>query len=517
MAVVVAPLLLPLTPKFSVPGLRAAAAIAEPLRLDDLRSSAGLKPGPTTVAGPQLPNPCAARPGTRPSRRLSEPGFSRAALSLWLSGSVLLALWFALGWIRLALTVRHAGRPAPAWQLEVNELCRRMRISREVRLRIVSGHTSPFVTGLFRPSVLLPAHAVNWDADRRRAVLLHELAHVQRGDCRVQALAHVACAMYWFNPLIWMTSARLCAERERACDDRVLLSGLTASAYAAHLLEIARDLRSPFRPSAALAMARPSELEGRLLAVLASGRARVPAARSRPMAIALVATMTAVVLGAAPAPHVPADAVSIGVPTVPLFVLPADGPSPAERVASRAARVQASRTLEASPDPQAREQAVLDLVASDQNDSLGPLQAALDDPSQDVREKAALGLALRSGPDVIPGLLKALADSDSQVREKAALGLALRRDDRATDALLAASGDSDSQVREKVAMALGTSGDHRAAAALNQLLADSDPQVREKAAAGLTLLQSGVGASANADRIRGGLRGLVGAMTTLAK
>jgi HEAT repeat protein len=373
------------------------------------------------------------------------------------------------------------------------------------------------VTGLLAPSVLLPPRAAEWDAERRRAVLLHELAHVQRGDCRVQALAQAACAMYWFNPLMWMTFARLRAERERACDDRVLMSGLMPSTYAGHLLEVARDLKNGLRPSAALAMARPSEFEGRLLAVLAERRCRVPSTGARAAAIVLVAAATAAALGASPSSAAAPDRPTASAPVESRFFVPLDGLAPEQRPAEHAARAEATRTLQSSTDWRERERAVLNLVASEGEPPIAPLAAALDDSSADVREKAALALALRSGSDVIPSLLKALTDSDAQVREKAALGLAMRRDQRATDALLAATADPDSQVREKVAMALATSGDARAAAALTQLRMDPDPQVREKAVSGLTLLEQGAGTPPDAESIRRGLRSMVGAIARLTR
>ena len=70
--------------------------------------------------------------------------------------------------------------------------------------------------------VLLPAEAEEWPEDRRRAVLLHELAHVKRRDCLSQLIAQLACAVHWFNPLIWLAGHRMLVERERACDDLAL-------------------------------------------------------------------------------------------------------------------------------------------------------------------------------------------------------------------------------------------------------------------------------------------------------
>src|SRR6185369_11018589 len=111
--------------------------------------------------------------------------------------------------------------------------------------------------------------------EQRRAVLLHELGHAKRWDCLTQLLAQLACAAYWFNPLVWVAWKRMQVERERACDDLVLAAGSRASAYAEHLLRTASAL-PPMRfiSAAAIAMARPSALEERLRAILDTHRSR---------------------------------------------------------------------------------------------------------------------------------------------------------------------------------------------------------------------------------------------------
>jgi TonB family protein len=123
--------------------------------------------------------------------------------------------------------------------------------------------------GVLRPTVFLPEEARTWSGERRRVVLLHELGHVLRGDAVTHLMARTALALHWWNPLAWTMWREFLKERERATDDLVLGTGATASDYAGHLLEIARTLQvRPASAAAGVAMARRSQLEGRLLAIL---------------------------------------------------------------------------------------------------------------------------------------------------------------------------------------------------------------------------------------------------------
>src|SRR5438874_11684073 len=134
--------------------------------------------------------------------------------------------------------------------------------------------------------MLLPAEAGQWSAERRRIVLLHELAHVKRWDCLTQMITRIVCAFYWFNPLVWVAVRRMCIERERACDDLVLNSGCKASEYASHLVAIAGKFRRAPQV-AAIAVARPSGLERRIRAILDGRRNRDRIAKIASVFIAL--------------------------------------------------------------------------------------------------------------------------------------------------------------------------------------------------------------------------------------
>ena len=91
---------------------------------------------------------------------------------------------------------------------------------------------SPMTWGSLRPIVLMPADAEEWPMERRRIVLLHELVHILRGDWLLLLAAQLACALHWFNPLVWIARQRLAVERELACDEDVLGMGTRPSDYA---------------------------------------------------------------------------------------------------------------------------------------------------------------------------------------------------------------------------------------------------------------------------------------------
>jgi hypothetical protein len=163
---------------------------------------------------------------------------------------------------------RAAPADDPAWVMLVQRIARELGIRRPVTLLIGRTGTVPVTWGVVYPVVLLPADADGWSEERRRAVLLHELAHVERFDALTHVLGQLALALFWFDPLVAYGVRRMRAERERACDDLVLAVGTRPTEYADDLLDLVRSLGEAPAPAAALAMARRSEFEGRLLAIL---------------------------------------------------------------------------------------------------------------------------------------------------------------------------------------------------------------------------------------------------------
>ncbi|OYW77272.1 MAG: hypothetical protein B7Z37_05065 [Verrucomicrobia bacterium 12-59-8] len=156
---------------------------------------------------------------------LSEPiNWQRVFLMTWISVS---AAMLILGSTSFMLTLRRfkeARHPAS------DELLATLaQIAAEVRLRhfpqvlISSSVSSPAVTGLLRPTLLLPAQFANeFTPAEARLVLKHELMHLKRGDLPLNALMCVLMALHWFNPLLWIAFFKIRADREAACDAQVL-------------------------------------------------------------------------------------------------------------------------------------------------------------------------------------------------------------------------------------------------------------------------------------------------------
>jgi beta-lactamase regulating signal transducer with metallopeptidase domain len=195
------------------------------------------------------------------------------ALAIWFAGALLLLFRLLVGFMATNLLTRGAVEfKDPQLTGLFSSLLNELQLNGKVRLLRSERTLMPIVCGVLRPVVLLPASADEWSEERRKMVLLHELTHVTRRDCLTQMLAQAACAFYWFNPFVWHAARRLRVEREQACDDYVLSIGTKPSDYAHHLLEIARYLQEhpvfQWSQTTTVAMARRSQLEGRLLAIL---------------------------------------------------------------------------------------------------------------------------------------------------------------------------------------------------------------------------------------------------------
>ncbi|MBI1849639.1 MAG: hypothetical protein HYR85_04790 [Planctomycetes bacterium] len=197
-------------------------------------------------------------------------------LIAWALGAFAVIAWVLAGWARMCWLVEHSRRVTDGGCHAVfDEIRRELGISSRVRLIEGPCGAMPMAFGGRTATVLLPHDAESWPTDRLRTVILHELAHVRRRDGVTLLLARAASAIFWFHPLVWIATRRLCVERERAADDQVLRSGSEPTDYAEHLLTVASGARwHALSTAAGIAMARSTKIEARLQAILDATRSR---------------------------------------------------------------------------------------------------------------------------------------------------------------------------------------------------------------------------------------------------
>ena len=216
---------------------------------------------------------------------LMAAGVGWMVVTLFALVALLAAQWRVRQFARQSQELRD-----PDWTALLQDHREKLRIHRNVTLLQSNDGVMPMTWGTWRPMVLLPEESSQWSPERRRVVLQHELAHVKRWDCGTQLITGLACALYWFNPLVWLAARRMRIERELACDDMVLNVGCKASDYAGHLVEIAMSFR-PVPQAAAIGMARTSQLEERVAAIVDASRARGLRPWTAAIAVTLLGTL----------------------------------------------------------------------------------------------------------------------------------------------------------------------------------------------------------------------------------
>jgi beta-lactamase regulating signal transducer with metallopeptidase domain len=200
------------------------------------------------------------------------------AMILWLVGALVVVLRNAVAHVGLIRWVRNAGPDlSRAWAETLRQATSETGF--RSRIRVLESHDtpSPCTFGFVRPVVLLPAAGADWPEPQRRFTLLHEFAHVRRLDYVTTQIASLACAVHWYNPLIWFAAAQARKLQEQACDDAVLNAGGTPSDYAQFLVSVAAGSRRlSLALPVAVGMVQRSQLHGRVTAILDASRARLP-------------------------------------------------------------------------------------------------------------------------------------------------------------------------------------------------------------------------------------------------
>jgi len=273
----------------------------------------------TTPVPPIAKNNTEPAPQPAITTATEAPGIIPIVATIWLVGALLVLLRLAYGTWRVGQLARDGARVEDGvWLSLTQRLANRLGVTRPLILLRGERLAVPVTWGIVYPAVLLPQDADSWSEERRRFVLVHEMAHVKRFDALTQLLAQISVAVFWFDPLVWLAAHQMRVEREHACDDYVLRDGTAPSLYAGELLEMVRSIGMPDHDRAApafaaLAMARRSEFEGRMLAILDPRLDRHTLTRRGTFMTAVIVALLALPLAALrpfqqPAPAAPTTA-----------------------------------------------------------------------------------------------------------------------------------------------------------------------------------------------------------------
>ncbi|MCH9647667.1 MAG: tetratricopeptide repeat protein [Deltaproteobacteria bacterium] len=226
-------------------------------------------------------SPLGPRPSpTTPTLPLLARGFMGQSWFFWLVAvwglGFLNAVWRVVGAVAAVRgTIREAGPiESPETMALVKDCCHRVGLTYAPQLRESFSFPVPFAWTSTTPTVVLPPSWRGWDSDRLRVVLVHELAHLRRGDGWALWLGRLATALWWFHPLVRRVERWARWECERAADDLVLLTGSPASDYAEHLIAIGRPLLQPLPIGVSLMMSSRPDLKNRLKAILRADQPR---------------------------------------------------------------------------------------------------------------------------------------------------------------------------------------------------------------------------------------------------
>ena len=361
----------------------------------------------------------AAAPIPAPAR--APVPWAKVVAGVWMTGALLVLARLAAGVARIWWMERRSVELADAgWTSLADGLARRLRLGRIVTLLRGEHATVPMTWGIVRPVVLLPAGSEGWSDERRTVVLAHELAHIRRWDALTQWIAHVAVAAHWYNPLVWVAARKLRQEREQACDDAVLALGARPTVYADHLLDIVRALGASQGPAAALAMARRSQFEGRMLAILDAAARRGAVSRRLLLGTTAAAALLLVPLAALRAADAGTPAAPLPAPVVSAAPAPPAPAPPAAAVKPEApvtAPKPVAAALPASAPPSVLAEAARDGRSDDE--LLEVVRAARGIVSSAERRQVLV--AVLRQPRVSPVVVSAVMDATAGMNESSAV------------------------------------------------------------------------------------------------
>ncbi len=215
-----------------------------------------------------------AASNTSPSDGLAASGPSGSAkigwvfVGVWVLGVVVLLLQSVFARLVLAGFTRRSHAIPESMDAVFRNVVDCAGACRSPRLVLCEQIRAPFSWGIFRPVIVLPTSAVDWQRDELEMIFLHELSHVERRDAVAVLVARLFLCLNWLNPLSWVANRQAVQHREEACDQRVVQQGYPVQAYAEMLFKQAQVITSRSIRHCATAVNENGTIEQRIKMIL---------------------------------------------------------------------------------------------------------------------------------------------------------------------------------------------------------------------------------------------------------
>jgi beta-lactamase regulating signal transducer with metallopeptidase domain len=333
-----------LPPKVAEP-----APAPAPIVQSQTTSEPAAKPAPALPAQKEEPQVQRASP-TEVDRYIDRLIGARDAVAavppppseLWLSGvlAILCVTVLRAAWRRRGC---HDVFPADTeTRLLIAACASRIELRRPPEAFFTPRRVSPLVTCGARPRIILPAELWERLDDRaRQAVILHELAHLRRGDHWIRWIEQAITLAYWWHPVIWCVRNRLRHEADLCCDAWVTsLLPSARRAYAEALISTRAFLSERTDPSPAPGLAMTSARAKRFARRLTMVMTDSARPRTSPLGIALalaVATAGTFVVPTLACPDEKSQASKASAPQVIVIPSPEASPEPTVALGVRSA------------------------------------------------------------------------------------------------------------------------------------------------------------------------------------
>lgn len=174
--------------------------------------------------GSQVTGTAFGKAGNQAADVSTDFSYTDLLIKIWITGVGVSLFYFLCSYLLFYIGCKKNLRPVTNTQL-IKEICRQQK-EYTGRAKIMayksSAVSSPMLTGVIRPKLVLPADAVQWDMTQLELIMAHELCHYRKKDLWLKMLMVAACCVNWFNPMVYVMKKQFAYDMELACDGTVL-------------------------------------------------------------------------------------------------------------------------------------------------------------------------------------------------------------------------------------------------------------------------------------------------------